>query len=155
MLMAVALLVRRYYVKDVTPKRDLVKFLVCLLVVIGSSTGLAALWNSNQRGWIGYSVAGLVWFLGTLGMTLLPKQRIPKVWGVPLVPWLPSVSIGMNLFLIGSLGSAAFFRFIICSAVMIVYYLFVGLHATFDMAHQIQQELKLEDGQGSAHQATV
>lgn len=136
MLIAVALLVRRYYVKDVTPKNDLVKFLMCLFITIGSSIGVSSLWNSNERGWLGYTVAGLLWFLGTLGMAFLSKQCVPKVWGVPLVPWLPSLSIVMNLFLIGSLGFIAFLRFIICSAVMIVYYLLVGLHATYDVAHQ-------------------
>lgn len=136
MLIAVALLVRRYYVKDVTPKNDLVKFLICLFITIGSSIGVSALWNSNERGWLGYTTAGLLWFFGTLGMAFLSKQRVPKVWGVPLVPWLPSLSIVMNLFLIGSLGLTAILRFIICSAVMIVYYLLVGLHATYDVAHQ-------------------
>ncbi|MBA0603075.1 cationic amino acid transporter 8, vacuolar [Gossypium raimondii] len=136
MLIAVALLVRRYYVKDVTLKNDLVKFLMCLFITIGSSIGVSALWNSNERGWLGYTAAGLLWFFGTLGMAFLSKQRVPKVWGVPLVPWLPSLSIVMNLFLIGSLGLTAILRFIICSAVMIVYYLLVGLHATYDVAHQ-------------------
>ncbi|KAE8691968.1 Cationic amino acid transporter 8, vacuolar [Hibiscus syriacus] len=106
---------------DVTPKNVLIKFLICLLIVIGSSIRVSGLWNSDERGWIGYTVAGLVWFSGTLGMAFLSKQRVPKVWGVPLVPWLPSLSIVMNLFLIGSLSLVAFLRFIICSAVMIVY----------------------------------
>lgn len=136
MLMAVALLVRRYYVRSVTPKRDLTKFLICLFIVVGSSIGITALWNLNGSGWIGYAVALVFWFIGTLGMMVIPKQRVPKVWGVPLVPWLPSLSIGMNLFLIGSLGTMAFIRFFICSAVMLVYYLLFGLHATFDVAHQ-------------------
>lgn len=155
MLMAVALLVRRYYVKDVPPKNELGKFIVCLFVIIGSSIGVTALWNSNRRGWIGYMAAGLFWFVGTLGMMLLPKQRVPKVWGVPLVPWLPSLSIGMNLFLIGSLGREAFFRFFICSAVMLLYYLFVGLHATYDLAYQDRQESKLGDGKGNDNQVTA
>ncbi|XP_062169502.1 cationic amino acid transporter 8, vacuolar [Alnus glutinosa] len=145
MLIAVALLVRRYYVREVTPP-NLVKFLVCLFVIIGSCIGGTMLWNMNKGGWIGYAVAGLVWFLGTLAMALLPKHQAPKVWGVPLVPWLPSLSIGMNIFLIGSLGSAAFWRFFICSAVMLIYYFLVGLHATYDVAHQDEQELKKEEG---------
>ncbi|KAK3027288.1 hypothetical protein RJ639_041109 [Escallonia herrerae] len=153
MLMAIALLVRRYYVKDVTSKRDLAKFLVCLFVVMGSSIGITALWASNKRGWIGYAVAGVFFALGTVGMVLLPKQRFPKVWGVPLVPWLPLLSVGMNIFLIGSLGLVAFWRFFICSALMLVYYLFVGVHATYDVAHQDQQELKVEDGKEDANQA--
>ncbi|XP_057472517.1 cationic amino acid transporter 8, vacuolar-like [Actinidia eriantha] len=155
MLMAVALLVRRYYVKGVTPKGDLVKFLLCLFVVVGSSIGITAIWSSNRRGWIGYTVAVFFWFVGTFGMMLLPKQRVPKVWGVPLVPWFPSLSIGMNLFLIGSLGWLAFLRFFICSAVMLLYYLFIGLHATYDVAHQNQRESEPEDGKGNANQATI
>ncbi|KAL6325127.1 hypothetical protein AAG906_022694 [Vitis piasezkii] len=138
-LIAVALLVRRYYVKDTTVKRDLVKFLACLFVIIGSSIGIAVLWNTSKTGWIGYAVAAFIWFLGTLGMALLPKQRVANVWGVPLVPWLPSLSVAMNLFLVGSLGYQAFLRFLICSAVMLIYYLFIGLHATYDVARQNQQ----------------
>ncbi|KAK0606511.1 hypothetical protein LWI29_038487 [Acer saccharum] len=140
MLVAVALLVRRYYVKDVTPKSHLVKFLVCLFIIIASSIAISAIWNSNGRGWIGYSIAGIMLFLGTVGMALLPQQHVPKIWGVPLVPWLPSLSIGINLFLVGSLGYLAFLRFIICSAAMLVYYFFVGLHATYDVAHLNQEE---------------
>ncbi|PON46262.1 Amino acid/polyamine transporter [Parasponia andersonii] len=134
MLIAIALLVRRYYVREVTEKEDLIKFLACLFVVIGSSIGFTTLWNMKRRGWFEFSAVALIWFMGNLGMALLPKQRVPKVWGVPLVPWLPSLSIVVNLFLIGSLGTIAFLRFFMCSALMLVYYLFVGLHATYDVA---------------------
>lgn len=146
MLVAVALLVRRYYVPDVTSKNGLAKFLVCLFVIIGSSIGIAALWNSSIKGYVGYVVVALLWLLGTVGMAFLTKQRFPRVWGVPLVPLLPSLSIAMNVFLIGSLGLVAFLRFIICSAVMVVYYLLVGLHATYDVAHQDVAEAKVEEG---------
>ncbi|WCJ17635.1 cationic amino acid transporter 8 [Euphorbia peplus] len=146
MLMAVALLLRRYYVEDVSSKNNLVKFYVFLSAIVGSSIGVTAVFNnSNGGGWIGYVVTSVIWFSGTLGMALLPKQRVPKVWGVPLVPWLPSLSIGINLFLIGSLGKEAFWRFIICSAAMILYYLFVGVHATYDVAHPNQEASKVED----------
>ncbi|XP_058092646.1 cationic amino acid transporter 5-like [Magnolia sinica] len=136
MLMAVALLVRRYYAKDITPKPDLFKLLGFLSVIIGSSIGLTVYWSSETSGWIGYAISVPLWFLGTLGIAIfLPQRRTPKVWGVPLVPWLPSLSIAMNLFLMGSLGYQAFIRFGICTAVMLIYYLFFGLHATFDVAH--------------------
>ncbi|KAF8408877.1 hypothetical protein HHK36_004946 [Tetracentron sinense] len=150
MLMAVALLVRRYYAKDITPKGDFIKFLVYLLIVVGSSIGITALWNSGYRGWIGYSISIVFWFVGTLGITLLPKQRKPKIWGVPLVPLLPCLSIGTNLFLIGSLSSEAFVRFGICTVVMLVYYFLFGLHATYDVAHPYQHESEAEDGKGKS-----
>ncbi|KAK3426877.1 cationic amino acid transporter 8, vacuolar [Eucalyptus grandis] len=146
MLMSIALLVRRYYVKGETPKSDLGKFLVCLFVIVASCIGGTAVWASNSGGWIGYVVAVVFWFLGTIGMQLLPQWRAPQFWGIPLVPYLPSLSIAMNIFLIGSLGAEAFWRFFICTVVMIVYYLLVGLHATYDVAHHIAQESKIEDG---------
>ncbi|PWA75609.1 cationic amino acid transporter 8 [Artemisia annua] len=135
-LMAIALLVRRYYVKDTTSKYDMTKFMACLFVIIGSCIGLTALWGAKRKGWIGYVAAGGLFFAGTIGMALLPKQRVPKKWGVPLVPWFPALSILMNMFLIGSLGSMAFVRFFICSGAMLVYYLLIGVHATYDFAHQ-------------------
>ncbi|XP_004137314.1 cationic amino acid transporter 8, vacuolar [Cucumis sativus] len=144
MLMAVALLVRRYYNKDTTPSSDYIKFLICLFSILGSCLALTTVWNLDRQGWIEYVVPASFWFLSTLAMSFLPKYRSPKVWGVPLVPWLPSLSIGMNLILIGSLGTEAFLRFFICSAVMLLYYLFIGLHATYDVAHQ--------DGLGSKNE---
>lgn len=136
-MMAVALLVRRYYARGITPRENLLKLVICLLVIIASSMGTAAYWGLNPNGWYGYAVTIPLWFLGTAGIAvLLPQQRTPKVWGVPLVPWLPSLSIATNLFLMGSLGAEAFIRFGICTVVMMLYYLFFGLHATYDMAHQ-------------------
>ncbi|KAL1359215.1 hypothetical protein HN51_004511 [Arachis hypogaea] len=145
MMMAVALLVRRYYVRGVTPRGNLLKLVAFLLLIIASSMGISACWGINPNGWIGYTITVPIWFLATLGMSLvLKQQRDPKVWGVPLVPWLPSISIAINIFLMGSLDSSAFIRFGICTGVMLIYYFFFGLHATYDMAHQ-QEKLQNEN----------
>ncbi|KAI3440289.1 uncharacterized protein J3R85_003924 [Psidium guajava] len=163
MMMAVALLVRRYYVRDKTPQQNLLKLVAFLLIIVASSMGTSAYWGLNPNGWIGYCVTIPLWFLGTFGIyKFLPQQRTPKVWGVPLVPWLPSLSIATNLFLMGSLGSDAFLRFGICTAVMLLYYFLVGLHATYDTAHQPRQpEQKLQqadiedDGKSKMPEAPV
>ncbi|KAK9267766.1 hypothetical protein L1049_010200 [Liquidambar formosana] len=140
MMMAVALLVRRYYVRGTTPHINLLKLAFFLLIIIASSMGTSAYWGLSPNGWVGYAITVPLWFLGTLGISVfLPQQRTPKTWGVPLVPWLPSLSIATNLFLMGSLGSDAFIRFGVCTLVMLVYYFFFGLHATYDMAHQQYQ----------------
>jgi amino acid transporter len=142
MMMAVALLVRRYYVTEITPRIHLLKLVIFLLIIIASSMGTSAYWGLNPDGWLGYTITVPLWFMGTAGIAMfLPQQRTPKVWGVPLVPWLPSLSIATNIFLMGSLGSQSFIRFGICSIVMLIYYVFFGLHATYDMAHQ-QEKLK-------------
>ncbi|CAI9088941.1 OLC1v1023402C1 [Oldenlandia corymbosa var. corymbosa] len=155
MLMAVALLVRRYYVKDVTPRSDHIKFLASLFLICISSIGFTIIFNLNKGGWIGYAVTGILWFIGTLGMALIPMKRLPKVWGVPLVPWFPSVSVLTNIFLIGSLGAVAVWRFVICSGIMVVYYLLVGVHTTYDMAHQDPMEVKVEEGTGKGDQVVL
>ncbi|CAL9105743.1 unnamed protein product [Musa textilis] len=136
-LVALALLVRRYYNREVTPRANLFKLVFFLAVIIASSVGVSASWNSNPKGWVGYAITMPLWFLSTLGLAVfVPQQRAPKVWGVPLVPWLPSLSIATNVFLMGSLGYEAYVRFGICTAVMLVYYVLVGLHATYDAAHE-------------------
>ncbi|CBI30990.3 unnamed protein product, partial [Vitis vinifera] len=77
----------------------------------------------------------------------------PKLWGVPLVPWLPSASIAINIFLLGSIDKASFERFGIWTAVLMVYYFFFGLHASYDTAkesakvtHETTQYKKVEEG---------
>ncbi|RLN41679.1 cationic amino acid transporter 5-like [Panicum miliaceum] len=136
-MMATSLLVRRYYVRGVTTRTHALRLVASLLLIIGSSVGIAVCWaTSSPRRWQGYVVLVPAWAAGTLGIQLLvPMARTPKVWGVPLVPWLPSLSIATNVFLMGSLGKEAFVRFGICTAVMLVYYVLVGLHATYDVAH--------------------
>ncbi|XVF00449.1 hypothetical protein REPUB_Repub04eG0002300 [Reevesia pubescens] len=155
MMMAVALLVRRYYVREVTPRINLLKLVIFLLIIIASSMGTSAYWGLRPNEWVGYIVTIPLWFLGTMGISIfLPQQRTPKVWGVPLVPWFPSLSIATNIFLMGSLGPEAFIRFGICTVVMLVYYILVGLHATYDMAHQQRKlealKVKDEDEAGNA-----
>ncbi|CAM0880357.1 unnamed protein product [Alopecurus aequalis] len=141
MMLATALLVRRYYVRGVTTRTHALRFVVLLLVIIASSAGIAACWGAAPDRWEGYVVLVPAWVLGTLGIQLMvPAARAPKVWGVPLVPWLPSLSIATNLFLMGSLGSQAFIRFGVCTAIMLIYYVLVGLHATYDVAHGLGGE---------------
>lgn len=145
MMMAVALLVRRYYASGVTTRANLVKLISFLVVIIVSSMGTSAYWGLKPGGWVGYTITIPVWFLATLGIAiLLPQERQPKVWGVPLVPWLPSLSIGVNLFLMGSLGAATFIRFGVCTVIMLVYYVLFGVHATYDMAKQMKMEASID-----------
>jgi APA family basic amino acid/polyamine antiporter len=145
MLVAVALLVRRYYVSGVTTYANRVKLIVCLNLIIGSSIGTAAYWGKSDH-WIGYTITVPIWVIGTVGLwVLVPHARNPKLWGVPLVPWLPSASIAINIFLLGSIDKASFIRFGIWTAVILVYYLFIGLHLSYDKA-KASGEKRMDDG---------
>ncbi|KAJ0018981.1 hypothetical protein Pint_11835 [Pistacia integerrima] len=115
MMMAVALLMTRYYTREITPQLHLLKLVIFLLIIIASSIGTSAYWGSKPDGWVGYVIRLPLWFLATSAIQLfLPQQRTPEVWGVPLVPWLPLLSIATNIFLMGSLGQDASIKFGIC-----------------------------------------
>ncbi|KAK7399648.1 hypothetical protein VNO78_10835 [Psophocarpus tetragonolobus] len=134
MLVAVALLVRRYYSTGETTKENQVKLIVCLVLIVGSSCGISAYWAISD-GWVGYAVSVPLWILGTGGLWLfVPQAKQPKLWGVPLVPWLPSLSIAINIFLLGSIDKESFIRFGIWTGILLVYYALLGLHASYDTA---------------------
>ncbi|XP_052179816.1 cationic amino acid transporter 1-like [Diospyros lotus] len=136
-LVALALIVRRYYVTGETSNRDRNKLIGFLVLIALSSVGSAVYWAVSKTGWIGYIVTAGIWFLATLGLQLAVKEaRKPKVWGVPLVPWLPSASVAINVFIMGSINGASFLRFAIWTLVLLIYYLFVGLHASYDAAKE-------------------
>lgn len=147
MLVSLALLVRRYYVSGVTTQADRNKLIICLVLILGSSIATAAYWGLSKDGWIGYVITVPIWFLGTVGLWLfVPHARAPKLWGVPLVPWLPSASIAINVFLLGSIDKASFERFGIWTAILMIYYFFLGLHASYDIAKASGESNKIGQG---------
>ncbi|XP_059668364.1 cationic amino acid transporter 1-like [Cornus florida] len=139
-LVAIALIVRRYYVTGETEDSDRNKLIAFLLLIILSSICTSVYWAVSENGWFGYIITVAVWFLATLGLQLMVKQaRKPKLWGVPLVPWLPSASIAINVFIMGSIDGPSFLRFLLWTAFLLVYYLLLGLHASYDAAKEADQ----------------
>ncbi|KAJ6853789.1 putative cationic amino acid transporter 6, chloroplastic-like isoform X2 [Iris pallida] len=61
-----------------------------------------------------------------------PQARKPEFWGVPLMPWTPSISIFLDVFLLGSLDGPSYIRFAFFSGVAILVYVLYGVHASFD-----------------------
>lgn len=156
MLVAVALLVRRYYVSGETTSADRNKLIACLLLILGSSVTTAAYWGLSKTGWVGYCITVPIWLFGTLGLWIfVPMARKPKLWGVPLVPWLPSASIAINIFLLGSMDKDSFIRFGVWTVFLLLYYFFFGLHASFDTAKGQEKSLKLEEGQAPPSSVTA
>lgn len=139
MLVSVALLVRRYYATGVTTLANRNKLIVCLALILKSSIATAIYWGASKDGWIGYCITVPIWILATIGLwAFVPKAREPKMWGVPLVPWLPSASIAINIFLLGSIDKDSFVRFAAWTGFLLVYYFFFGLHASYDTAKQYE-----------------
>lgn len=141
MLVATGILVRRYYSTGVTTKGNQVKLIVCLLLIIGSSCGMSGYGAYSTDGWIGWAILVPLWLLGTGGLWLgVPQAKKPKVWGVPLVPWLPSLSIAINIFLLGSIDKDSYIRFAIWSGLLFIYYVLIGLHASYDAAKECESK---------------
>ncbi|GKV32082.1 hypothetical protein SLEP1_g40713 [Rubroshorea leprosula] len=135
-LVAIALLVRRYHVSGVTTPADRNKLIICIAFILVSSAATTAYWAlSSDNDWIAYAITAPIWFLATLALqVIVPKARTPKLWGVPLVPWLPSASIAINIFTLGSIDRASFIRFAVRTGIVLIYYFLVGLHASYDTA---------------------
>ncbi|XP_054819795.1 cationic amino acid transporter 1-like isoform X2 [Prosopis cineraria] len=139
MLVALALLVRRHYSTGVTTKANQAKLIVCLVLILASSGAISGYWAKSD-GWVGYVVAAPFWLAGTAGLWLfVPQAKQPKHWGVPLVPWLPSLSIAINVFLLGSIDRDSFIRFGVWTAFLLVYYVLFGLHASYDTAKEFEK----------------
>ncbi|KAJ8545299.1 hypothetical protein K7X08_017882 [Anisodus acutangulus] len=140
-LVPLALLVRRYYASGETSDNDRNKLIMFLVLITLSSIGTGVFWAISDNTWIGCIISAGVWFFATLGLNLTLKEaRKPKVWGLPLMPWIPSASIAINVFIMGSIDGASFVRFSVWTAILLVYYLLVGLHATYDAAKEIESK---------------
>ena len=58
--------------------------------------GLAIYYNVSND-WYGIVAFVIVWFLATLSCHIFCKHaRVPRVYGVPLFPWVPSGSVILN-----------------------------------------------------------
>lgn len=61
---------------------------------------------------------------------VVPQARKPEFWGVPLMPWIPSISIFLNIFLLGSLDGPSYARFGFFSALIVLVYVLYSVHAS-------------------------
>ncbi|RZC84106.1 hypothetical protein C5167_046893 [Papaver somniferum] len=67
---------------------------------------------------------------------LVPQTRKPEYWSVPLMPWIPCISIFLNVFLLGCQDGQSYIRFGIFSGVVVLFYVFYSVHASFDAEGQ-------------------
>lgn len=71
---------------------------------------------------------------------VVPQAHKPEFWGVPLMPWIPCMSIFLNIFLLGSLDGPSYIRFGFFSAVAVLVYVLYSVHASFDAAENGQKD---------------
>lgn len=49
------------------------------------------------------------------------------------MPWIPAVSIFLNVFLLGSLDGPSYVRFGVFSFIVVLFYAFYSVHASYDI----------------------
>jgi APA family basic amino acid/polyamine antiporter/cationic amino acid transporter 4 len=70
-----------------------------------------------MESWIGLIICAAVGIAATISMQIFCKQyNAPTLYGVPLFPYVPALSVGVNAFLLGQLQKPAYERFGIWTA---------------------------------------
>ncbi|KAL8159652.1 hypothetical protein V2J09_001189 [Rumex salicifolius] len=132
-MVANAVVYRRYVVVGATNPWPTLSFLCSLSV---TSTLFALIWHFAPSG---KPMAVLLGFCVVIAMALVslfhlmvPQVRKAEVWGVPLMPWIPSVSVFLNIFLLSSLDGPSYIRFVFFSGLAVLVYVLYSVHASFD-----------------------
>ncbi|KAK9735139.1 hypothetical protein RND81_04G186200 [Saponaria officinalis] len=132
-MVANAVVYRRYVTAGTTNPRPTLSFLFSFSL---TSVLFALLWHLAPAGKLKAVLLGICAVVALallqLFQCLVPQARKPEFWGVPLMPWLPSLSIFLNIFLLGSLDGPSYIRFGFFSVLAIAVYVFYSVHASFD-----------------------
>lgn len=132
-MVANAVIYRRYVVLGTTNPRPTLSFLCSLTL---TSIIFTLVWHFAPNG---KPKAFMLGACGLIALAILqifhlmvPQARKPEFWGVPWMPWIPSLSIFLNVFLLGSLDGPSYVRFGLFSALVVIVYVFYSVHASFD-----------------------
>ncbi|KAG8390802.1 hypothetical protein BUALT_Bualt01G0121400 [Buddleja alternifolia] len=132
-MVANAVIYRRYVSQGTTNPWPTLSFLFCFSL---TSVIFTLLWQFAPSGkpkafMLGSCIALAIGVL-QLFHFMVPQARRPEFWGVPLMPWIPSVSIFLNIFLLGSLDKPSYVRFAFFSALIVIVYVLYSVHSSFD-----------------------
>ncbi|CAI9273193.1 unnamed protein product [Lactuca saligna] len=132
-MVANAVIYRRYVSNDTCSPWPTVSFLLSFSF---TSVIFTLLWWMVPGGTPKVFVLG-VCSMVAIGLVVLfnyvvPQARKPDFWGVPLMPWIPCVSIFLDIFLLGNLDGPSYIRFAVFSALVVVVYFVYSVHASFD-----------------------
>ncbi|KAK3036681.1 hypothetical protein RJ639_031549 [Escallonia herrerae] len=132
-MVANAVIYRRYVSVGTTNPWPTLSFLYCFSL---TSVVFTLVWQLASPGkpkafMLGACTAGAFGVL-LLFHYMVPQARKPEFWGVPLMPWIPSISIFLNIFLLGSLDKPSYVRFGFFSTLSVLVYVLYSVHASFD-----------------------
>ncbi|KAJ1436254.1 Cationic amino acid transporter, C-terminal [Sesbania bispinosa] len=132
-MVANAVIYRRYVVTGTTNPWPTLSFLCSFSF---TSIMFTLIWKFVPTG---KAKAGMLSACGVIAVAILqlfqcmvPQARKPEFWGVPLMPWIPSISIFLNVFLLGALDGPSYLRFGFFSVIAVLFYVFYSVHASYD-----------------------
>lgn len=132
-MVANAVIYRRYVVLGTTNPWPTLSYLLCFSL---TSVMFTLFWHLAPSGKPKGFMLGacIVIAIGILQVFhyVVPQARKPEFWGVPLMPWIPSISIFLNIFLLGSLDRQSYVSFGFYSVVAVVVYVLYSVHSSFD-----------------------
>ncbi|KAL0322076.1 UNVERIFIED_CONTAM: Cationic amino acid transporter 7, chloroplastic [Sesamum calycinum] len=132
-MVANAVIYRRYVTVGTTNPWPTLSFLFCFSL---TSVIFTLLWQFAPSGkpkglMLGSCIAVAIGIV-QLFHFMVPQARKPEFWGVPLMPWIPSISIFLNIFLLGALDRPSYVRFGFFSALVVLVYVLYSVHSSFD-----------------------
>lgn len=91
-----------------------------------------------------FSICGLLLFFTLVSLSLQPVSRVKLSFKVPLVPYLPGISIIANIYLVLKLSWETWIRFGVWMAIGFVIYGYCLLSGTTDRAYKASLEKRKE-----------
>ena len=146
-LVCAAVLMRRYSSPNVSGSRRSTLLRIGLVVLTSLATTTA--YNANAN--IGVILTFLLLFImSCFGFYYkTTTMYTPALFAAPFLPWVPAFGLFSNIFLIGSLGVAAYIRFIVWFVIGTAIYVFYGVdHSVIGKSGQQRPEAENE-GYGS------
>ncbi|KAI8563388.1 hypothetical protein RHMOL_Rhmol03G0108000 [Rhododendron molle] len=132
-MVANAVIYRRYVSVGSTNPWPTLSFLFCFSL---TSIIFTLIWQFGPSGKLKAFMLGACTVIAIAVLQIfhwvVPQARKPEFWGVPLMPWIPSISIFLNIFLLGSLDGPSYARFGFFSALIVLVYVLYSVHASFD-----------------------
>ncbi|XP_072950621.1 cationic amino acid transporter 7, chloroplastic-like [Typha angustifolia] len=146
-MVANAVVYRRYVAVGTTNPYPTISFLLCFSL---SCLAFTLVWHFAPPGKTRAALLVIFFLLAVAVLNafhfLVPQARKPEFWGVPMMPWIPAISISLNIFLLGSLGGPSYLRFALFTAVAVLFYVFYSVHASFDAEENGDLSLKVRHG---------
>lgn len=145
-MVANALIFRRHHVPGKTNPLPTAAFLTLLTVISATFVTIWQCDKENRHSWTLYLLGGVAIALTFLFWLKVPTAQKGKDWSVPCMPWVAAASIFLNVFLLGSVDKDSYIRFLVWTAIAVVFYLLYGVHSTHDAEAQTSLDSPMKEG---------